>query len=46
MQQLNEFLHTISTMPSESFGPALVICGFALAGYAIYAVSTIARGKK
>jgi uncharacterized membrane protein YbhN (UPF0104 family) len=46
MPDFNEILHSLSAMPYWAVAATVVICGFALAGYAIYAVSTIARGPK
>jgi hypothetical protein len=46
MGEINEILKSFSTMPYWAVAGAVVICGFALAGYAIYAVFSIARTQK
>ena len=46
MRDIDGILHSLSAMPYWAVGATVVISGFVLAGYAIYAVSTIARGRK
>jgi uncharacterized membrane protein YbhN (UPF0104 family) len=46
MGDFSEILKSFSTMPYWAVAGAVVISGFALAGYAIYAVSSIARRQK
>ncbi len=45
MQGLNEFSKTLGGLPPEALIAVMVLAGFALAAYAIYAVLNIARRK-
>jgi uncharacterized membrane protein YbhN (UPF0104 family) len=46
MTDVNEFLRILGTLPVWALVTAVVITAFALAGYAIYAVSSIAKERK
>lgn len=46
MQELNELSKVISSMSPGALGAAVLLGAFGLAGYAIYAVLTITRGKQ
>jgi hypothetical protein len=46
MQGLNEISKTIAAMPTGALISAVLLAAFALAGYAIYAVLTIAKGRR
>jgi len=46
MSDINEFFRTLGTLPYEALVAAIVITAFGLAGYAIYAVSSIAKDRK
>jgi len=46
MPEVNNFLRILGTLPVWALVTAVVIAAFALAGYAIYAVSSIARERK
>jgi hypothetical protein len=46
MQELNDLARTLSSTPLWALIAMVVLAGFALAGYAIYAVMTIAKGRR
>jgi hypothetical protein len=46
MQQIVEFSKTLGEMPVAALGALVVLGGFALSAFAIYAVSKIARGRR
>ena len=46
MQQVAEISKTIGAMPINALSAVVILSAFALAGYAIFAVTTTNRGKK
>jgi hypothetical protein len=46
MQGLNQLSKTLEGMPFEALVAMVVLAGFALAAYAIYAVVTVAKGRR
>jgi len=45
-QHLNEISKTLGGMPVPALTALIILAGFALAAYAIYAVMKISRGKR
>ena len=46
MHGLNELARTLGNMPPWALIAVVVLSGFALSAYAIYAVMSIAKGRK
>jgi hypothetical protein len=46
MERLNKLSQTLGGMPFEALVAIVVLAGFALAGYAIYAVVTVIKERR
>jgi hypothetical protein len=46
MNEVNDALKVLSAMPVWALVATVVVAAFALAGYAIYVVSAMAKGRK
>jgi hypothetical protein len=46
MDRFEEISKTIAAMPNEALLTLVLLAAFALAGYAIYAVLTVTKGKR
>jgi len=46
MPDINVLTKTLEGMPGQALVAIVILAGFALAGYAIYAVVTVAKGKR
>ena len=46
MNRIEEISKTIATMPNAALITLVLLAGFALAGYASYAVLTVAKGRR
>jgi hypothetical protein len=46
MQQITEVSKVLGVMPPIALVAVVILAGFALAGYAIFAVVTVSKGKR
>lgn len=46
MPDFNAFAKTVGDMPGGALIAIVILAGFALAGYAIYAVMSITKGRR